>query len=147
MKLIYRQAKNKDKDWLWSIFSSELKEVIDKQWGWDEEYQREMFSKNLPPAKFKVIYLDEKRIGTVSFEVRDSDIYLNMLLIESQLQNKGYGSTIINDLKRQAIESNMGLSLGVIKANRALLFYQRNGFKVNGERNGSYLLHWKSKMS
>jgi ribosomal protein S18 acetylase RimI-like enzyme len=79
----------------------------------------------------------ETCIGFASIEHRylnQSITRLHKLYILPECQGKGIGNLLLENIEKLAIKNHSNaISLNVNKYNKALLFYQKNGFEIVGE--------------
>ncbi len=140
--LKFRDAKVTDRDWLWALYKDLLKPSIDAQWGWNEAFQQDGFSKHLPIAQFKIIESQNDRAGAFSLMRNSDHLHLKMLLISARFQSMGLGKHVISYAKLVADEHGLPINLSVIKSNPVVRFYTNLGFCILGDDNGSYQLQW-----
>jgi len=145
MELEFRKGNNKDREWLFSLYSLTMKPHIEKTWGWNEEYQNDVFSTNLHPSKFIIISNIGVNVGAYLVDIDDDKLWLEMLLVKPEKQNKGIGSSIISRLKEQSVQMKLPLKLSVIKSNPVLPFYSELGFSVYDEDSDFFKMEWVLK--
>ena len=105
-------------------------EYVAATWGWDEDVQRQMFSERFTLSR-RVIQVDGVDVGVLEFEERPEEVYLGLVELLPQWQNKGIGTQILRWLRRRAEESHRRLTLHVLKANlRARRLYEREGLRI-----------------
>ncbi len=61
--LLLIDGKPTDAEWLFALYRQSLQPYIEVTWGWDEDFQQRGFNQNLKPTDWRVIWLDEQRIG------------------------------------------------------------------------------------
>lgn len=120
-------------DWAYQIFKRVMQSYIKKTWGWNELFQRHSFQENLPASGFTIISLSGVDIGGYCLKNKPDHLYLEMLLIDSEWQRKGYGTQVIQQLLLQAQAEGLPIKLSVLKNNPAFEFYQTLGFVVENE--------------
>lgn len=137
-----RTGTDTDFDWLYSLYKLCLRPAVSLTWGWDEGFQNASFRTHLSPEKFTVLMLDGKNIGGFMLVEHDDHLWLEMLLIHPEYQNKGIGANVIRQLQRLAVAVGKPLKLCVIKANPVKGFYEKLGFQHYQEDEAVYFLAW-----
>ena len=67
-------------------------------------------------------------------ENRSRELYVRMLLLAQEHQNKGIGANVLKRVIAGASEQHLGVTLQVFAINApAKHFYEHHGFKVIGE--------------
>jgi ribosomal protein S18 acetylase RimI-like enzyme len=84
-----------------------------------------------PKAEFKIIYLDEEKIGRTIVNLSDRELRLVDISILTSYRNLGIGTKIIADLINEAHKFRLPLVLHVFQNNLgAIRLYQRIGFEI-----------------
>ncbi len=87
---------------------------------------------------FKVATIDRKVVGWLLAEIREAEVYLMRLFVDSEYQGYGVGSKLLQSIYRLA--GNKPVTLSVLKPNlQALNFYKKHGFKVVRDARHTYL--------
>lgn len=87
--------------------------------------------------KYKIICVDNKKIGCLLIENMDDGILLDEVFLEDDYRNKGIGTEIIKSI----ISSNDIIYLWVYKLNKkAVSLYRRLGFIVVKESDTRYYM-------
>lgn len=133
MELTERWATDSDRSWLWDIYQDLLKPCITSQWGWDEEFQQQLFKTDLPLHEF-VIH-SKSGIDVAASLVRNEldHYYVKMLLVVEEFQSMGIGRFLIERLISKAQQDTKSIRLSVIKTNDVTGFYEKLGFIRTGE--------------
>ena len=87
-----------------------------------------------------IIEIDKRAIGLLKIVRQADNIELIQIQIAVTYQGKGIGRRILNDLIKEAIESEQSITLSVLKTNQAKNLYLSVGFKIVGETDDSYLM-------
>jgi len=133
------QAKHEDFEFLYRLKKITLKKYISKTWDWDEKWQEEYFYKNFNPELIKIITKAEKKIGCISIIYKEDQIFLSLIEILPEYQNKGIGSKLIRDLIKRGSQENKTIELQVFKVNqRAFKLYRTLGFQLVNETENHY---------
>lgn len=106
--------------------------------GWNDH----IFKKNFRPKQAKFIVINNKKIGLLQTEIIDKkELYVVSLLIQKTFQKQGIGSTILNNLYKNAKKQNLELTLSVHKINfNAQKFYSKMKFKKTRETKTHFFL-------
>ena len=131
------QATAEDINLLDRLHRENMKGYVEKIYPWNPT----LFKDNFIPLDYRVIKYQNKIIGFIKVVVSE-DIYLAEIQLDSNYQNKGIGTSIINKNIAKAKLNNKLLWLKVIKGNPAEKLYKRLGFFVFEES----LTHKKMKI-
>jgi ribosomal protein S18 acetylase RimI-like enzyme len=136
-----RTATPDDSEFLYQLKKQTVKRYIKEIWGWNEEFQRSFHQKNFDSQKYSIIQKDGKDIGCLSVEEQSDKLFLNIIEIKPNYQNKGIGSLLIRDLIRRGSQEKKFIELQVLKVNqRAFKLYKTLGFTLRGETETHYLM-------
>lgn len=138
--LQYRKAEPQEMDWAYRLFKAVMQQYISDTWGWNELFQRHSFEAHIPASGFLIASTDNADIGGYSIQQKPDHLHLEMLLIEPQWQNQGYGTVIMQRLQAQSRQLQLPLRLSVLKNNPAFSFYQTLGFRIENEDSYRYRL-------
>lgn len=113
-----------DKAYIYQLKKESIMSYVEKIWGWDEDYQVKDFEASFMPNHLKIILFDDKKVGFLELEERDT-ININELHLETHMQGLGIGSKIIKDI----CSSGKTVTLGCFKEiTGAFNLYKRLGF-------------------
>lgn len=129
----FRQAKDKDFEFLWSLHRTELKPYVQAIWGWDEAWQFRHFRQHFNPSNQRIIEWEGKDVGTVKVQEQADSIFLAYIAIDGSYQGRGIGTAVIQEIIESAQERGMPLTLRVLRGNPARGLYERLGFEVTEE--------------
>lgn len=90
---------------------------------------KEMYENNIQMFSYS---LNDKIIGFISFEIKESHIKIKDLVVSPEYQKEGIGTILIN-FSKEYLEKNKKevLKLGMIYENKELLnWYQKQGFTI-----------------
>ncbi len=87
-----------------------------------------------------IIEINKRAIGLLKVHRQANNIELIQIQVAPSCQGKGIGRRILNDLIKEAIESEKSITLSVLKTNQAKNLYLSVGFKIVGEIDDSYLM-------
>src|SRR5215204_5905514 len=140
MNITFRNITPADFEFLWHLHNSALKNYVSETWGWNDEWQKETFTKNFNTADGVIIVFENKDIGYFWVIEKESEILLASIRLSNEFQNKGIGTQIIRNL---IAKSSKPVSLRVLKVNPARKLYERLGFVIKEETKTHYLMKTK----
>ncbi len=141
-----------------AIYGSTRKEELSRVPHWSEEMktafidqqfcaQHTYYLENYKGAEFLAIRKDNAIIGRLYLD-RDfggREIRIIDIALLPAWRNKGIGTGILEDLKREAENRQRPLSIHVESFNPAKKLYEKLGFRMVSETNGVYhLMEWRS---
>lgn len=139
------------------IYGSTREKELERVPHWPEEMkaafvgqqflaQHTYYRENYKGAEFWVVKKGKDVIGRLYLDrnSRDKKIRIIDITLLPAWQNKGIGTGIFEDLKREAEDRQWPLSIHVESFNPAKRLYERLGFRMISETNGVYhLMEWK----
>lgn len=129
----FRAARDTDRDFLFALYKTTMRELVVATWGWDEAWQREDFHRRFDSYRVRVVERQGLPIGAVFLEWLPKSIYIHEIQLLPPYQGMGIGSELIRTLLTEASDHGLSVSLSVVKANgKAQQLYARLGFKVTG---------------
>ena len=139
--LILRKATADDSEFVYQTKRVAFREYVEKVWGWDENEQRQLHEKRFFSPDFYVIQASGIDVGILAMIHELDCVRLNQLFILPEYQNRGIGAACMMDIIENADALKLPIRLRVLKVNnRAMLFYQRLGFKRTGESDTHVLM-------
>ena len=118
----------------YKLYKQELYNVIQKVFGWDEDFQIERFKNLYRLDWFHWIEQGSTRVGYICFYARENEIHVSLLIIFPNLQRKQFGGKVMNIIKKVAGAQNFKVTLSSFKENeQAVKFYQKLGYKIVGQ--------------
>jgi ribosomal protein S18 acetylase RimI-like enzyme len=136
----YRNATEKDINFLYTLHVAAMKEYVDQVWGWDDGYQESLFRRNYVPAKIRIVLYNGREIGLLSVEEREDDVFLRTIEIHPEFQGKGLGTAIIKEIIADGAQKMKPIVLQVLTVNPARQLYERLGFAIIEETNIHYMM-------
>ena len=137
-----RPASDADYDFLYDLHAATIKPYVDATWGWNDDMQRIIFRQRWNPTDTQIVVVDHSDVGVIRLRESDTEICLGLIEIHPDYQNRGLGSTIIQDILTEAQRRSLSVHLSVLKANEdARRLYARLGFKIIEEREERYMMH------
>src|SRR5262245_24685322 len=92
----YRPAIENDINFLYALHVATMKEYVDRTWGWNDAFQESIFRESYVPGDIQIIIYDDRDIGMLSVEEGEEDMFLRVIEIHPEYQDRGIGTTIIN---------------------------------------------------
>lgn len=132
VKYVLIPATGEHFDFVYELKKIVLKEYVEQTWGsWDEEFQVRFHKQHFNTTNTKVIKVDGNQAGTVDVKEGDRNIFISGLYLLPQYQSKKIGSSIIQDLIKDAEVKGKRLELEVLRVNtKAQQLYKRLGFTM-----------------
>lgn len=127
-RIIFRPAKDEDREWLWTLKRATMREYVAAVFGWEDEAQRRMFEAKFEPARLRIIQSEGRDVGLLEYEERADHFFLARLEILPVFQNRGIGSAVIGAVIETAQAEAKGVRLQVLRSNPARRLYERLGF-------------------
>ena len=136
-----RPATDADYDFLYQLHVATIRPSVEATWGWDDAFQQELFRSRWNPAKTQVVMVAGKEVGTLRLVENQDEIFLALIEIHPDHQNRGLGSTIIQDIFTKAHHRSFPVLLHILKANQgARRLYERLGFVIIETREERYVM-------
>ena len=131
MELSLQPASEDDREFLYALHCRTMRHVIEKTWGWDEEWQRRDFDRRFREYLTSIIECDGRHAGGLVLEWKPESLYIHEIQLLPDYQSKGVGTEVIGKVIEQATARRLPVTLSVVPANlRAQRLYERLGFKV-----------------
>ncbi|MFM1896458.1 MAG: hypothetical protein RLZZ385_1532 [Pseudomonadota bacterium] len=138
-----RKGAPHDDEWLFELFRDTMRDYIHQAWGWDEIFQREAFSTNLPGKHFHILEVDQRKTGAYSVFRKPDHLWLELILIEPAQQRAGHGSFLLETVKQQALRDRLPLKLTCLKCNPAAEFYRKREFVTTHDDPKRFHMEWQ----
>lgn len=123
-------AETSDLEITYRIKRNSIKQYVEKIWGWNDSFQREIHKQKFIAHDIKLIEHNEKKIGFIVIKETDLEIYIENLLIEQNFQNLGIGKLVMEPIIKRAKTKKKQIRLQVFKINsKAQRFYVNLGFE------------------
>jgi ribosomal protein S18 acetylase RimI-like enzyme len=145
-----------DEAFLQKLYASTREDDI-AMWGMSEEQaapliemqyraQKMQYEAQYPGARHNIILSDGEPVGRVMTLIVEKELSGIDIAIVPDTRNRGIGSVVLNDLKREADELGIPFNFSVVKTNhKAIKLYQRLGVEFVGETVSHYLIKWQAK--
>lgn len=156
-KISLRPAAPEDQALLMAVYGSTREEELN-QTDWNEA-QKQAFIEHQFLAQdtyYKQVYPDSEYMVILCGNEAAGRLYIERHLIEGTIRiidvallpayrGQGIGAYLIRNLQEDARQAGKTLTIHVERHNRALVLYERLGFKIIHETHGVYLLmEWKT---
>jgi ribosomal protein S18 acetylase RimI-like enzyme len=129
-----RKATADDSEFAYRTKKAAFREYLEKASGWNEEEQRKLHQRRFAEHDFRIIQLSGVDVGILAMSRQPDRIKLYQMFILPEYQGKGIGGACMKLLIKDAAVAKLPIQLQVLKVNpKAFVFYQRLGFKKNGE--------------
>lgn len=133
MEVQLRPGSAADRDFLYALHCTTMREVIEQTWGWDDAWQRADFERRRAAYLVSIIEVDDRDVGGLWLEWRPDSLYIHELQVLPEFQSKGIGTAVLGKVIEQASDRRLPVTLSVVAANpRAKALYERLGFNVTG---------------
>ena len=140
MNVTTRPATQEDREWARAIHHAAYRDVVLRQFSrWDEATQDAFFENDWDGRDNQIIVVDHELCGYCCIESRDQDVHVRELVVSTDHQGKGIGTSLLRDALETARERKVPVVLGTLHENRARFLYERLGF-IEFDRTDTHLL-------
>jgi ribosomal protein S18 acetylase RimI-like enzyme len=133
MDIKLRPTQENDFIFAWQLYELLMKPLTEELLPWKEDRQKEVIRKAVKDAQTRIVLVDDEKAGWLQIDESNDHIYIGQIYINPDLQGKGIGRFLIQNIIQQAKADGKALKLSVMKNNPAKAFYERLGFKVAAE--------------
>ena len=139
-----RFATPDDHDLIYELKAESVRPYVEKNWGWDEDYQRKDFDSEFSHMEqFNVIEVDSKFAGFVQYYFEYPYFEVVEIHLLPGYRGNGIGSDILRYLQKVCIAQDRKIRIGCFKENhRANHLYQKLGFMQTEETDTHYILEY-----
>ncbi|MCP5291638.1 MAG: GNAT family N-acetyltransferase [Burkholderiales bacterium] len=124
-----------------AVFYSHIEQI----WGWDEDWQKANFARELESSTTSVVSINGLIVGYVQLCDEGRNIYLRNIALIAKYQRKGIGTRLIQQIQTQAAAKGVPLELGVFRTNApARKLYERLGFEKTCDTETHVQMSWKA---
>ena len=128
-----------DFDFCYELFKENMKEIIDKHWGWKED----IFKHNFRVNEIRIIKHDQVKIGYFQIQYKKELTFIKEMQITKEFQNKGIGTEILNIIKKEAQKENLStLELRVFKDSPAKKLFEKFGFEQTKDLDTTIIMEY-----
>ena len=140
-----RQATEIDRDQLFELYATTLKDYITKIWGWDESWQKKDFNAHFELENIQVAVTEDRVFGYMQIDASSETPHIRMMCVSPEYQNQGVGSNFLESFIRHCSETNRNITLKVFRANTgARRLYEKYGFEVFSETETHFEMRYKA---
>jgi ribosomal protein S18 acetylase RimI-like enzyme len=104
--------------------------------------QTRNYAQDFPGASHDVIELDGQPVGRLIVDGQSGQIQCVDISLLPQWRNGGIGTAVMRSLLDECAVQQKSCVLYVLKTNRARNFYDRMGFRVEGDTGTHFLMKW-----
>ena len=131
MDLNLRPASEREREYLYALHCSTMRNVIEQTWGWDDAWQRADFERRFDAYTVSIIEAGSRSVGSLWLEQKPDSLYIHELQVAPQHQGRGIGTAVIEMVIEEGASRALPITLSVVPANpRARELYARLGFRV-----------------
>lgn len=133
-----------DHNLIYGLKAESVRPYVEKNWGWDEDYQRKDFDSEFSHMEqFNVIEVDSKFAGFVQYYFEYPYFEVVEIHLLPEYRGNGIGSDILRYLQKVCIAQDRKIRIGCFKENhRAKALYQKLGFMQTEETDTHYILEY-----
>ena len=148
MKFSTRPATVEDTLYAKSAHHLAYREVVERQFGsWDEADQDARFASDWQLERFVMLIVDGQTCGYARTETLPDEISVVELVVHPRFQNRGIATMFLRQIKEKANTLGLPVRLGTFTKNRALVLYQRLGFREFDRTETHVLMEWTPECS
>jgi ribosomal protein S18 acetylase RimI-like enzyme len=143
MNVQTRAATDRDFVFARRVHHAAYRDVVERQFGpWDEAEQDTFFEHDWMLQATEMILADGSACGYWMVEDREADIHIRELVIHPRCQSQGIGRYLLESMQRRAQGRRVPVRLGTYLENRAVVLYERVGFREIGRTDTHILMEW-----
>lgn len=117
--------------------------LITRVWGWDENKQRELHTRDWQEHQPEIILYRDSPIGTITIVESEGGWELERFYIMPEYHNQGIGTGVLKSIMDRADKLGKIIKLMVLTINPAKSLYLKNGFTTVREDNLFYFMERK----
>lgn len=130
MKIKLRAACGADFAFARSVYFETMRWIIERLFGWDERREESNFAQFFKLDEVRIITADGQDVGWIQEQIEDTTINLGSFYVTPAMQRLGIGTHVLQMLLADARNRGSAITLGVVKINPAVHFYQKHGFRI-----------------
>jgi len=148
LNLNLRAVTPDDEPFLFQVYVSTRIEELEGL-GWDDD-QKQAFirmqflvrERTHPQTDDRIILLNGQPIGRMMVDRNEAAIRLRDIAVLTEHRNAGVGSSLIQDLLKEAAASGKLVQLHVLASSPAVRLYKRLGFRQTGDDGAYWEMEW-----
>jgi ribosomal protein S18 acetylase RimI-like enzyme len=126
-----RRAEDSDRAFLYSLYCRTMRDVVERTWGWDEEWQARDFDRRFAGCETWIVEAGGEAVGGLMLSFAPRIVNIVELQILPEHQGRGIGNRVLRAVIDRASKQKSAVTLSVVRANvRAKRLYDRIGFRV-----------------
>jgi GNAT superfamily N-acetyltransferase len=145
VKIGLRPARPIDYGFARQLYSATMRDLVEEAFGWNEYHQDAVFARQFVLSEVHIVTLSGRDVGWIQTQRSERTIKLGQFYIAPEHQGRGIGSTVLERLLGEARKQGKDVTLSVMKANPALDFYRRRGFRLSHEDRYKFYLRYQPR--
>jgi|SRR5215213_70509 len=148
LNLSLREVTPEDQPFLFEVYASTRIEEL-QETGWSDEQKlgfiRMQFlvrERSQPRVDDRIILLNGQPVGRMMVDRGEGAILLRDIAVLTQYRNAGVGSSLIQDLMKEAAAAGKPIQLHVLASSPAVRLYERLGFRRSGADAAYLEMEW-----
>jgi len=144
---VLRPAVSEDADFARRTHHDAFRDVVTRQFGsFDLEAQDRFFDAGWDPATYEIVEVDGEPAGYVQIADEADGIKVKMIVLAPRFQNRGVGTTLMNEVLERARLTNKSVYLGALHDNDgAQRLYRRLGFHEIERTDTHVVMEWRAR--
>jgi len=126
MDIKLRQIQEDDFIFARQLYELLMKPLTEELLPWKEDRQKDVIRKAVQNAQTRIILVDDEKAGWLQIDEANDHIYIGQIYINPDLQGKGIGTFLIQNIIQQGKADGKALKLSVMKNNLAKASYERH---------------------
>ena len=140
-----RSATEADREFVFRAKAETLRYAVEAAWGWDERAERDLHDKRFDAGGLEILLDGTERAGYLKVRREPDLLRLVSINLLPAWQSRGIGTSLIEELQREAEEAGLPVRLRVLQANvRARALYERLGFAIIETTASHHQMSWPS---
>lgn len=134
-----------DFEFCYGLNERNMRPLVERLRGWDEAAERQAMAQQFRPGVDRIVVVAGRDVGHLGIDEGSGAVFLRMVALLPEIQNRGVGSAVIRDVIRAAHRRRLPVLLRVAARNHdAIRLYERLGFRAvrkieEGERRAARL--------
>ncbi len=145
MSYILESVSPDDFDEVFALRKAAYLELVEREWGWDEEEQRARFLTRFTAEETLYVVVEDRRVGELWVRRDEREIFIASIALHPDVRRQGVGTAVVRGLQQEARERGVPLRLRVIHANfEARRLYDRLGFREERRNEERAFMVWRA---
>lgn len=133
MNIKLRAARDEDFVFARSVYFETMRWIIERLFGWEQAREEKNFVDFFRISEVRIITVDGQDVGWIQERLEEDAIFIGSFYITPAMQRHGIGTQVLRELMVKAESQSKAITLGVVKINPAVHFYEKHGFRVTHE--------------